>query len=136
MNGSLWLLDIVFVRHIYSTHGAIDVQLFEERPHLERTRVLVCLAVGYDAAISYGEPAPPRELAHFGGLPMAASITMAGLTGHVGLFPIYDEMREPQHFRHTHRVDTAAMGLPAAGAVAPSARGACLAWVSSRGRAL
>ena len=48
--------------------------------------VLVCLAVGLDVVDASGPTnldGPPRELANFGGLPMAVSIMMAGLTGHV-----------------------------------------------------
>jgi len=62
---------------------------------------LVCLAVGYDVLASSDQLAPPRELVDLDGFPMASSITMAGLTGHVALFPIYEEMREQTYFKQT-----------------------------------
>ena len=41
------------------------------------------------------------ELAVPSGLPMASSIMLAGLTGHVGLPPMYAEMKTPSGFRPT-----------------------------------
>jgi len=66
--------------------------------------LLVAAAVAFDATSSASDPSappPPHEVLNVGGLPMAASITLAGLTGHVGLFPIYEEMRTPTRFRGT-----------------------------------
>ena len=44
---------------------------------------------------------PDREVAIVGGAPMAASIMLAGLTGHVGIPPMYCSMRTPDAFHPT-----------------------------------
>lgn len=66
--------------------------------------LLICLAVGYQLAVTAGpegSPVPPRTAAEPWGLPMASSIMMAGLTGHVGLPPMYCEMKRPADFQKT-----------------------------------
>ena len=52
---------------------------------------------------------PIRELANLSGLPMSGSIMLAGLTGHVGLPPMYAEMKTPSAFRGTLYASFAAM---------------------------
>ena len=73
--------------------------------------VLILCAVVYDvgaaaldgsaASGALGALGAPRELADASGMPMAASIMLAGLTGHVGLPPMYAEMKTPSAFRRT-----------------------------------
>jgi len=64
--------------------------------------LLICVVVGYNVAtISANHKPPELELANFWGVPMAASIMMAGLTGHVGLPPMYSEMKKPSDFQKT-----------------------------------
>ena len=65
--------------------------------------LLICVVVGYDVANTAPDapPPPPREAALPWGIPMAASIMMAGLTGHVGLPPMYSEMKRPSDFEKT-----------------------------------
>lgn len=46
-------------------------------------------------------PAHDYSKANWSGVPMAASIMLAGLTGHVGLPPMYAEMKTPSAFKPT-----------------------------------
>ena len=67
---------------------------------------LILAVVAFDVANAALDPAegsaaPPasRTLADLSGLPMSSSIMLAGLTGHVGLPPMYAEMKTRSAFR-------------------------------------
>jgi len=64
--------------------------------------LLIIAVVTFDAGDALLDPATPSAkttLADVSGLPMSGSIMLAGLTGHVGLPPMYTEMKTPSHFR-------------------------------------
>ena len=62
----------------------------------------ICAVVVFQVATVGPDLAPPdREVAIVGGAPMAASIMLAGLTGHVGIPPMYCSMRTPDAFHPT-----------------------------------
>ncbi|KAL3921342.1 MAG: hypothetical protein SGPRY_004938 [Prymnesium sp.] len=63
--------------------------------------LIICLVVGYDVIRERDGHAVEREFAVPMGIPMASSILMAGLTGHVGLPPLYSEMKKPSDFEKT-----------------------------------
>jgi hypothetical protein len=67
--------------------------------------LLIACVIVYDTASYAADPpqgAPPERVGlDAGRLPMAASIMLAGLTGHVSLPPMYAEMAEPSRFKPT-----------------------------------
>eukprot|EP00967_Tisochrysis_lutea_P022465 scaffold25588_cov40-Tisochrysis_lutea.AAC.2 len=69
--------------------------------------IFICADIGYEAFERLFVESPLRqaheqhELLNFRGLPMAASIMFAGLTGHVSLPPIYASMKRPSRFAST-----------------------------------
>ena len=68
---------------------------------------LIVGVVFFDVATT---PRPAdTQLADLSGLPMASSIMLAGLTGHVGLPPMYAEMKTPSAFRSVLYTSFAAM---------------------------
>ena len=72
--------------------------------------VLIIAVVLFNVAtIDPTRPVPLHELADVSGLPMSGSIMLAGLTGHVGLPPMYAEMKTPSAFRRILYASFAAM---------------------------
>ena len=69
--------------------------------------VLIIAVIMFDVTCAVAAPSPevsldhPRQLIDLAGMPMAGSIMLAGLTGHVGLPPMYAEMKTPSAFRKT-----------------------------------
>jgi vesicular inhibitory amino acid transporter len=69
--------------------------------------IFICGDIGYEAAeqmlvpSSAPQTAEQHSLLDARGLPMAASIMFAGLTGHVSLPPIYASMKRPSRFGST-----------------------------------
>ena len=63
--------------------------------------LLICAVVGCNMYTRTFDPTPlpPTVAARLEGVPMAASIMLAGLTGHVSLPPMYAEMKTPSAFR-------------------------------------
>ena len=63
---------------------------------------LICIVVGYQLfGADAAQVSDDHTLGSVGGVPMAASIMLAGLTGHVGLPPMYCAMRRPSKFNQT-----------------------------------
>ena len=80
--------------------------------------IFICAVVAYqllllwvvDSGIPPGDDKlPDRSMLVTEGLPMAASIMLAGLTGHVSLPPIYASMKTPSHFKRIITLSFVAM---------------------------
>ena len=71
--------------------------------------LIVAVVIFNVATLDPALPVPLHELADVSGLPMSGSIMLAGLTGHVGLPPMYAEMKTPSAFRPTLYAAFAAM---------------------------
>ena len=83
----------------FPTNRIRDFSVLSFLSYLGMASVVLIIAIVVSKLSVIAEPNTTQVLAKWDGLPMSASMMLAGLSGHVGIPPMYAEMKTPSAFK-------------------------------------